>query len=58
MDCAVLASGYLAAGSVSGSLLQAFNLVVGTMIYIPFIRQSERVRTGNFWEKSRDWRHP
>lgn len=47
----VLASGYLATGSVSGSLLQAFNLVVGTMIYIPFIRQSERVQDREFLGK-------
>ena len=47
----VLASGYLATGSVSGSLLQAFNLIVGTMIYIPFIKQSERVQDREFLGK-------
>ena len=47
----VLASGYLATGSVRGSKLQAFNLIVGTMIYIPFIKQSERVQDREFLGK-------
>ena len=47
----VLASGYLATGSVTGSLLQAFNLAVGTLIYIPFIRHSELVQDREFLGK-------
>ncbi|MCL2022657.1 MAG: EAL domain-containing protein [Betaproteobacteria bacterium] len=35
--------GYFAtSGSVTGSILQIFNLILGTMIYIPFIRISDR----------------
>jgi lactose/cellobiose-specific phosphotransferase system IIC component len=34
--------GYFSTGSISGSLLQVFNLVLGTLIYIPFIRISDR----------------
>ena len=34
----VLIGGYFATGSVLGSLLQLFNILVGTAIYFPFIR--------------------
>ena len=34
--------GYYSTGSYSGSLLQAFNLVLGTLIYIPFVRVFDR----------------
>ena len=34
--------GYFATGSLFGSLLQAFNLGLGTLIYIPFVRLSDR----------------
>jgi lactose/cellobiose-specific phosphotransferase system IIC component len=34
--------GYLSTGSLSGSLLQVFNLVLGTLMYIPFVRVSDR----------------
>ena len=44
----VLLSGYQATGSISGSLLQLFNLAIGIMIYIPFIRRSEQQETTNF----------
>lgn len=46
-----LVSGYLATGSVRGSLLQLFNLVVGTMIYIPFVKKSEALQDKEFVEK-------
>ncbi|WP_153769599.1 EAL domain-containing protein [Labrenzia sp. CE80] len=39
----VLFSGYLATGSISGTLVQAFSLTVGTLLYIPFVRISEQV---------------
>lgn len=35
-------SGYAATGSLAGSVLQLFNLVVGTLLYIPFVRQAEK----------------
>ena len=44
----VLLSGYQATGSVSGSLLQLFNLLVGVVIYMPFVRRSEKQETGKF----------
>ncbi len=37
-------SGYIATGSMLGSLLQCFNLVLGTAIYIPFVRLSDRIK--------------
>lgn len=40
----VFASGYLASGSVSGIVVQAVVLAVGTAIYAPFVRISERVQ--------------
>ncbi len=37
--------GYVAAGdSIRGSLLQCFNLVLGTLIYLPFVRVSDRMK--------------
>ena len=44
----VLLSGYQATGSVSGSLLQLFNLFVGVLIYMPFVKRSEKQETGKF----------
>lgn len=38
----VLLSGYVATGSLAGSLLQLFNLILGTAIYTPFIILSQR----------------
>ena len=46
-----LASGYLATGSVRGSLLQLFNLIVGTAIYLPFIKKSEEIQDRDFLSK-------
>ena len=34
--------GFLATGSIMGSLLQIFNLIVATAIYIPFVKMSEK----------------
>lgn len=36
-------SGYAATGSIRGSLLQLFNLIVGIMIYLPFVRWSDAI---------------
>jgi len=38
----VLISGYVAAGSVGGSILQAVNIAAGTLLYIPFVRNTQR----------------
>lgn len=38
----IFLSGYMATGSLSGSLLQGVNLVLGVFIYLPFVRLSER----------------
>ncbi len=46
-----LVSGYLATGSVRGSLLQLFNLLVGTLIYIPFVKKSEAMQDREFLAK-------
>ncbi|MDR2209078.1 MAG: EAL domain-containing protein [Azoarcus sp.] len=37
--------GYFSTGSLSGSLLQVFNIALGTLIYIPFVRISDREKT-------------
>lgn len=47
----ILASGYLSTGSVYGSLLQLFNLAVGTLIYIPFVKKNEAIQEREFLEK-------
>lgn len=38
----LLVSGYISTGSLSGALLQLFNLVCGVLIYIPFVRRYDR----------------
>lgn len=38
----IFLSGYMATGSLSGSLLQGVNLVLGVFIYLPFVRLSEK----------------
>lgn len=43
-------SGYTATGSIAGALLQAVNLAVGTLIYVPFIRYNEKRQTQRFRE--------
>lgn len=37
----IFISGYIVTGSIKGSLLQVFNLFLGTLIYIPFVKYSE-----------------
>ena len=37
----ILYSGYVATGSIRGTLLQVFNLVMGVMIYAPFVKLNE-----------------
>lgn len=44
----VILSGYQATGSIAGSLLQLFNIALGTCIYIPFVRISEKRQTQRF----------
>lgn len=45
----VFASGYAATGgAISGILLQAFNLLVGVCIYLPFVRLSDRLEQKRF----------
>ena len=43
-----LFSGYKATGSIAGSFLQLVNLLIGILIYIPFIRRSEKKETAEF----------
>ncbi|MCQ4636863.1 EAL domain-containing protein [Anaerovorax odorimutans] len=50
----VLFSGYQATGSLAGSLLQLFNVAVGTCIYIPFIKRSEKKQTRDFRSSVKD----
>lgn len=38
----VLLSGYMATGSIAGSILQLVNIVIGTLIYRPFVRKYDR----------------
>lgn len=38
----VLLSGYMATGSIAGSLLQLFNIIVGVFIYRPFVKAYDR----------------
>lgn len=47
----ILWGGYVASGSVSGAVLQLFNLAVGTMIYRPFVRQYDLEKSRN----ARNW---
>lgn len=39
----IIFSGYLATGSIAGSLLQLFDLVLGVAIYAPFVKIYDRV---------------
>ena len=38
----IFLSGYAATGSVAGSILQLVNLAVGTAIYLPFVRRTQK----------------
>ncbi len=44
----VLISGYKATGSITGTLLQLFNVIVGVLIYLPFIRINDKMRKIQF----------
>lgn len=46
-------SGYEATGSIAGSILQLFNVALGILIYIPFIRRSEKRETQDFQQAVR-----
>lgn len=46
----IVLSGYQATGSIAGSLLQIFNVFIGTLIYIPFIKYSEQKQGREFEE--------
>lgn len=39
----IFLSGYISTGSINGSILQLFNLVLGTLCYIPFVKLAESV---------------
>ena len=52
----IIVSGYKATGSVAGSLLQIFNIFVGVLIYMPFIRRGELKETSLFKEPSGRWK--
>ena len=41
----IILSGYLATGSVTGSVLQIVNIAIGTIIYIPFVKYMERPKS-------------
>jgi lactose/cellobiose-specific phosphotransferase system IIC component len=50
----IFLSGYTATNSIRGSLLQLFNLIIGTLCYIPFVKIAERkiaVQTSNNLKK-------
>ncbi|THB64730.1 MAG: EAL domain-containing protein [Desulfovibrio sp.] len=38
-----LVNGYVATGSIAGTLLQVVNLTIGALVYLPFIKLSERI---------------
>lgn len=44
-------SGYLSTGSWRGAAVQLVSVLLGTLIYIPFVRLSERIQTGreDYW---------
>jgi cellobiose-specific phosphotransferase system IIC component len=41
-------SGYVAAGSIAGSIMQIVNLALSFLIYLPFVRLAEKVRKYRF----------
>jgi lactose/cellobiose-specific phosphotransferase system IIC component len=43
-----LISGFVASGSIAGSLMQIFNLALGFCIYLPFVRLAEHARKYRF----------
>ena len=43
----IILSGYQATGSIAGSFLQIFNIIIGTMLYIPFVSIVSRSKVKN-----------
>ncbi|MDR2164330.1 MAG: EAL domain-containing protein [Zoogloeaceae bacterium] len=39
-----LLGGYFSTGHIAGSLLQIFNIILGTLIYMPFVSVSDRIK--------------
>lgn len=50
----ILLGGYMATGSIAGSLLQLFNLAVGVLIYAPFVRLYDREKARETIEQWND----
>lgn len=46
----IVLSGYQASGSIAGSILQIINVIIGILIYIPFVKWSERKQSQEFAE--------
>lgn len=44
----ILLGGYLATGSITGSVLQVVNLIIGVLIYKPFVRLLEKESLNDF----------
>lgn len=44
----IILSGYQATGSITGSILQIFNVMIGVLIYIPFVKRSEQRQSEEF----------
>ena len=40
----ILLNGYLSTGSLSGSVLQLFNIVIGVFLYAPFVLLSNKIK--------------
>ncbi|MBR4719370.1 MAG: EAL domain-containing protein [Lachnospiraceae bacterium] len=49
----IIFGGYIATGSVAGSVLQIVCIIVGTLIYFPFVRINDRIKFMNSHEKVR-----
>ena len=47
-------SGLLSTLDMKGSLLQVFNLIVGTLIYLPFVKVSDRLKEARHKETQRE----
>lgn len=47
----ILFSGYMATGSIAGSILQAVILVLGVIIYVPFLKMYEKIYSLRMKEK-------
>jgi lactose/cellobiose-specific phosphotransferase system IIC component len=43
----VLISGYMATGSIAGSILQLVNIIIGTLVYRPFVRRYDKIFLNN-----------